>query len=813
MPNLCGPTFILLIIRLITTVSSSPVNPNGPRIEIRPSTPIVLFEAQTGSNRVLTCKALGDKPSMFNTLRWSGPNRSDNWEELMKKHKVREVRNGLATELEFIRPTPDDSGLYWCHGTYQSSDVYNASVIVKIYNPIKLENCPERQFVIEGAPNQHISCRITGDSATANAFKDNMSIEESGNRYKWNNDDGIEIIGSANKMDAGLYTIEVTADITGERRNHYINVEVHSRPEIKPYNPPETEAPIAEFSGIESEQAELKCEVSGNPRPLVYWLDPRLRNLTSVGGYFVNPEKGTLLIGRVNRVDDHGIFKCLAFNTVGEARRNVSMVVLQRPAIVAFENKTVDEGSEVEFECRATGYPRPVMTVRRHGLNQLPYRDGDGSLISEQLSEEGGGSPVFVYRLRIRAYRSHYSIHYCNATNMAGSAERVGQLTVRHKPDLSLTPPEQYFKLGKNVSITCHIKAFPQPRITWYAENRQIINAESNFKTSPDGQTHIVTMMPPLGTYSGSSKYTCYAENDLGYSQTIILTRYYTPPGLVNAVILDATPTTIKLELGVSNDGGDRIKRYKYRAEGVPLDLYNPYVSYPYDRQNETYIDAALGTSIYTIRNLYPYYRYKISVKAINDAGEGDVTEISAETRRPTEPDPPVIVKPSSAFSGMQTSSGFPSDYQNGYVLKWSPPELDNGDPIQRYIIRFYKVDADSPSTAIGSAEQRVIEQMNERPMFARLAPLEPNERYRFELQARNKYGDSKPAHIIVYTSADKPPIPDYEPATLPWLVEPSTPLLVSLLILALACLIITDMIFCMCFQMGVIHSLRNRKQ
>ena len=785
--------------------------PSGPRVEIRPNVDIFYLESGAHSNKVLTCKALGERPESISRVIWTGPNKYNNSEELKRKHSVKEIANGQGVELAFRRPQSDDAGLYTCVGTFYSTAEYNASVEVKVYEPTKIEHCPDRQTIVQDSPGQRISCTITGEAPRIELFKtinqDNVPIDDEKfkGKYKWDNQ-GLEILGRADQSDAGVYTVQITIEMLGERRNITINVSVDSKPEIAPARPAANS--IAEFEGIEGDRAELKCEVSGKPHPLVYWLDPKLRNLTSVGGYAVNAEQGSLLINKVNRNDDHGNFRCVAYNSVGDTSRTVSMAVLIRPAIVSFENKTVDENSSVVLECRVTGFPKPTVSIRKQGLNQLPYRIGDGNVEDERVDEEGGNAEVYVYRLKLRAPRANFGVHYCNASNTAGSAERIGQLTVRHKPDLSQTPPEQFVKLGKNISVTCHIRAFPAPQVSWFTENdQQIVNPQQSFLTSAEGQTHIVTMMPPPQMQADVARFKCSARNDMGESRQLITTRYQQRPGMVTVQTIDTTPTTIKLHLSVSNDGGDRVKKYKYKLKGFSLDQFNPTYTYPESWQNETFLNAAPTISEYTLKNLLPFYRYTIMIQAINDVDEGPTIEVNAETNRPKEPEPPMIIKPGAAYA---TSPVIKSDYRNGYVLKWNPPELDNGDPITRYIIKLFKLRDDSSDLNNDRSEPRVIEQMNDRPMHTDIGPLETNQIYRIELQAQNKYGDSKPASIIVQTTSDKPAM-DIGPQALAWLTEPlSTAMLITILVAVCILVIIIDLIFCFCFQMGAIHVLRN---
>lgn len=780
-------------------VKSADTELTGPRIVISPSDSVFTIDASNPGSKVLTCHTQGDKPEMFGGLKWNGPGKMDNHIELERRHKVYEDDSN-SWVLEFVKPTVDDSGVYYCRGTYQSSDVLNASVTVKVYTPIKLENCPDRQFLVEGSTEGRISCRVTGDLPKITLYKNSQPIDSSNTRYKGDNDGGFLINGMVNKSDAGIYSIRVKSSITGELKNHLITVEVHTKPEIS--SSEENIEFAGMFTGVEYEPIQLSCKVNGYPKPLVHWLDPKLRNLTSVGGYVVNQEEGTLLINRVTRLDDNGEFTCVAYNTIGTTSRKVSMTVHTKPTVIAFDNKTVDEGSEVTFECRSSGNPAPSFSIRKAGNNQVPYKIGDGMVRDIDTIIESGGSDVAVHRLKIVANKSNFGLHYCQAANKAGTSERAALLAVNHKPDLSRTPPEQFVKMGQKFTVTCHIKAYPEPEVTWWSDNTQIINVDSSMKTSLEGDIHVVTMMPPANQQTAFNRYVCMAKNKMGKSEQTIIPRYTTTPGVVAVELVERKPTNIKVRLSVPNDGGDRIKSFRYRAEGKTLDMHYPYYNYKDDRHNDTIISASFGPSaVYTLRNLYPFYHYKMTIRAINDVGEGDSTEFSVETMKPTAPEPPIIIN-----SGLVSNQGseVPSEYSNGYLLKWSPPELDNGDPVIKYIIKCYRIVPDSLGSDSSLVEDRVVEQMNERPMYAKLGPFETNNRYKIQIQARNKIGDSEPAQVLIRVASDRPLMPDLEPQSLAWLGQTSTPTLLIIVVSALVLLIIVEVVFSLVFQVGI---------
>ncbi|GLJ59600.1 hypothetical protein SUGI_1515530 [Cryptomeria japonica] len=742
---------------------------------------------------------------MFDRLRWAGPNRSDNADELEKRHKVSEVSpDSNQWDLEFIKPTSDDSGTYYCIGTYHNSDKLNASVQVAIYNPVTIDSCHVRQFLLDGQSGGKIACTISGDSSTVWLFKDNLPLSNYNNRYKWNNDDAIVVNGEVNQTDAGIYSIKIR-DGRGQKIEQNIEVQVHSKPQI--FN----DTNQIQFHGIDGEPAQLQCLASGVPKPLVTWLDPKLRNLTKEAGYITNQESGILIIDKVNRNTDEGEFQCTANNNVGEASRKVSMLVYTRPIIDTFIDQTVDEGTEVTFDCRARGHPKPEFSIRKHGNNQQSYRVGNPQFKDMDIQQDPVNKDLYTYRLTIIATQFNFGLHYCNATNEAGTAERSNNLFVRYKPDLSLTPREQHVRLGKKISYTCHIKGYPKPVVTWKIEGVQVVHSNATFLASRDQQTHIGTMSPPDQQQAGKT-ITCIALNDMGITEQNIIPKFTTTPGQVIPTLLARTPTTVKLLLNVNNDGGERIRAFRYRLEGTTLNIMDTTYAYRKDTQAETSIDASPNPQTeYTIRNLLPNYSYKVVIRAVNDMGVGDFNEFHVDTLQPTRPEPPIITKPVTS-SSQHTTSGYQSQYNNGYLLEWAPPNLDNGDPVTMYIIKYNKITIDALNMVSDDKDMRTIEQMNGRPLNAKLGPLEANQRYGIQLHARNKYGDSDAATIVIYTTTDRPPMEDFEPQSSAWvwLKDTPTPTLIIFLAVAFLCLVAIDLIFCSCFQMGISHRIRG---
>lgn len=502
----------------ITTLQRELPSNNKPRISIEPNRPIHYIQAVNGpSEDIISCQTEGDSPEAFGQLRWHGPNDSNNFDFLAKRHHVYESSEGSNQwYLQFNSPTPADSGTYYCRGVYQA-DAINSSIEVDIFNPLRIENCPSHQSITKGRTGERIYCHIIADSPNIALYKDKQAIHKNDTRYKWNNEDAIIINDPADpKLDAGVYGINIFYKKIGKLQRVDINVAVNSAPEFVPYN-----RTGPEFIGIEGEQAVLKCDVAGNPQPLIYWTSPRRKNLTHEGGYHVNPEAGTLLIDKVRKFDDDGEFECKAMNNVGETSRRVTMQVHLRPQIDSFDNVTVSEGEEVVLKCRATGFPQPEFSIRKAGNNQQSYKEGINNTIETSTKIEESGRLVYIHSVRLMASRDHFGLHYCNATNQVGSVERVGKLEVNFKPDLSQTPPMQFYKRGRLPTITCHVRAFPAPEIKLFVGLIQVTDVTVKVKPSIDGNVHVATIQPNRVEQIIDSVFYCKAHNIMGQSSTL----------------------------------------------------------------------------------------------------------------------------------------------------------------------------------------------------------------------------------------------------------------------------------------------------
>lgn len=456
---------------------------------------------------------------------------------------------------------------------------------------------------------------------------------------------------------------------------------------------------------LEGEEVTLECHASGVPPPQYTWFDPQRRNLSEVGGYYVDRERGVLTITKVRRYEDNGKFTCLAENAAGRHELEHDVQVITRPVVTSFENVTFVRGANARFECRATGHPLPQLFIRKDGESQVLFEGRNRVVLRTYTSYEEAVLELTLQNIQ----RTDDGLYYCAAENKAGRVDRVGHLTVEFAPDLSSTNQRVKTWDGNAVNLSCVAEAIPNATVRWWQGSRELYN-DGTFTLLPthEGSNLLVRPQgtPGIGGGNVYGNYRCEATNIHGTSYLDIrLEQAHTPdpPGPIHK--LHDTPTTITLDIGYPvNDGGLPVRKYVvyYREDGLNED------------RNVNFTIATGGP--YKLEHLTPRYTYYIRIAAVNDVGMGPFTQelryqmpfgnrISISipsfslSHSPISHSPPIIAESApepvpitinqpnvDPESGLLESSS-PHDY----LLQWREP-VNNGREILMYKLKYYRV-------------------------------------------------------------------------------------------------------------------------
>ncbi|NP_001360633.1 Ig-like domain-containing protein [Caenorhabditis elegans] len=349
---------------------------------------------------------------------------------------------------------------------------------------------------------------------------------------------------------------------------------------------------------VEGRQTTIRCEVFGNPEPVVNWLkdgEPYTSDLLQFS------TKLSYLHLRETTLADGGTYTCIATNKAGESQTTTDVEVLVPPRIEDEERVLQGkEGNTYMVHCQVTGRPVPYVTWKRNGKE------------IEQFN------PVLHIRNATRADEGKYS---CIASNEAGTAVADFLIDVFTKPTFETHETTFNIVEGESAKIECKIDGHPKPTISWLKGGRPF-NMD-NIILSPRGDT---LMILKAQRFDGGL-YTCVATNSYGDSEQDFKVNVYTKPYIDETI--DQTPKAVA--------GGEIILK-------CPV-LGNPTPTVTWKRGD----DAVPNDSRHTIVNNYDL---KINSVTTEDAGQYSCIAVNEAGNLTTHYAAEVIGKPTFVRKG-----------------------------------------------------------------------------------------------------------------------------------------------------------------
>uniref|UniRef100_A0ABM5GDB4 Hemicentin-1 n=1 Tax=Pogona vitticeps TaxID=103695 RepID=A0ABM5GDB4_9SAUR len=232
-------------------------------------------------------------------------------------------------------------------------------------------------------------------------------------------------------------------------------------------------------------------------------------------------------------LSDEGYYECTASSSAGTGQAQTFLDVSEPPPIIQVPNNvTVSPGDRAVLTCLTLSTVRYNLTWKRNNKD-LKLLEPSRIRMMTNLSLE-----VKMVKL---ADAGEYS---CVASNEGGSTVASVFLTVQEPPKATVSPKNQTFIEGSEVSIGCSATGYPKPTIVW-THNDMFLMGSHRYRLTLEGTLVIKNTVP-----KDAGLYGCLASNAAGtIKETAVLT-YIEAPKLtvVQSELLVALGDTTVME-------------------------------------------------------------------------------------------------------------------------------------------------------------------------------------------------------------------------------------------------------------------------
>uniref|UniRef100_A0A8C1SC25 Contactin-3 n=1 Tax=Cyprinus carpio TaxID=7962 RepID=A0A8C1SC25_CYPCA len=476
--------------------------------------------------------------------------------------------------------------------------------------------------------------------------------------------------------------------------------------------------PTESVSAHLGDMALLRCEVTGEPMPMVRWQKNRedLPLTFDPDSRVVILPSGSLQVSRV-QPPDSATYRCLTENpsssrtgtdadlrVIPEPGVERALTFLQRPQKV-----TALQGRDAVLECSASGFPNPSFYWMR-GDELIQSRSKKYSLLSAS-------------NLLISSVTDDDSGTYtCVAQNKQQNISASCELSVLVPPQFLSYPSNTYAYESTDIEMECAVTGNPQPTVRWVKNGEAVI--PSDYFQIVGGHLQILGLVR-----SDEGFYQCIAENEAGNNQAmaqLILLQ----PGVLPSAPRDVAPVLVS----------SRFVRLSWRPPEEPRGAILTYGIFfseeGINRERGVNVTEAESLQL-TVSNLRPEAIYSFRVVAYNEQGPGESSEA---IRLSTQPE---LLVPG-PVENLRAEAASPTSIQ----ASWDPPSHASG-PIQSYRLLW---------TETSTGKEQNVEVVGQ---SYRMEGLKKFTEYSLQVLAVNRHGPGlSDTDTLITTLSDVPSAP-----------------------------------------------------
>uniref|UniRef100_A0A8C2Q9W6 DCC netrin 1 receptor n=1 Tax=Cyprinus carpio TaxID=7962 RepID=A0A8C2Q9W6_CYPCA len=482
--------------------------------------------------------------------------------------------------------------------------------------------------------------------------------------------------------------------------------------------------PTESVSAHLGDMALLRCEVTGEPMPMVRWQKNRedLPLTFDPDSRVVILPSGSLQVSRV-QPPDSATYRCLTENpsssrtgtdadlrVIPEPGVERALTFLQRPQKV-----TALQGRDAVLECSASGFPNPSFYWMR-GDELIQSRSKKYSLLS--------ASNLLISSVTDDDSGTYTCVAHNKQQNISASCE----LSVLVPPQFLSYPSNTYAYESTDIEMECAVTGNPQPTVRWVKNGEAVIPSDY-FQIVEGGHLQILGLVR-----SDEGFYQCIAENEAGNNQAmaqLILLQPVTPSsGVLPSAPRDVAPVLVS----------SRFVRLSWRPPEEPRGAILTYGIFfseeGINRERGVNVTEAESLQL-TVSNLRPEAIYSFRVVAYNEQGPGESSEA---IRLSTQPE---LLVPG-PVENLRAEAASPTSIQ----ASWDPPSHASG-PIQSYRLLW---------TETSTGKEQNVEVVGQ---SYRMEGLKKFTEYSLQVLAVNRHGPGlSDTDTLITTLSDVPSAP-----------------------------------------------------
>ncbi|XP_076265892.1 Down syndrome cell adhesion molecule 1 isoform X24 [Rhynchophorus ferrugineus] len=575
------------------------------------------------------------------------------------------VNGDVVSHLNVTGIHTNDGGLYRC---VASSKVGSAdhSARINVYG-LPFVRSMEKQSIVAGG-TLIVHCPFAGHPV------DTVVWERDGrllpiNRKQKVFPNGTLIIENVERISDQATYVCVAKNSQGYNARGSLEVQVMVLPHITPFT--------FEDEANTGDSTQIQCYVNKGDIPFTFtWKlnDQPVDEFADINVGLFGKKTSVLSIDSVKEYHA-GNYTCQVSNPAGSDRHTAQLVVKVPPRwILEPTDKAFAQGSDAAVECKADGFPKPVVTWKRAtGVSPGDYKDFKPN--NPDVKVEDG--TLMINNIQ----KTNEGYYLCEAVNGIGSGlSAVILISVQAPPQFEVKFRNQTSRRGDPAVLQCEAKGEKPIGILWNINNKRLEPKGDNRYTIreeilPNGVLSDLSIKRT--ERSDTAIFTCIATNAFGSDDTninmIIQEVPEVPYGLK---VLDKSGKSVQLSWVSPYDGNSPIKKY--------LIEYKPSKG-SWEKNSERVLIPGEQTEagIFTLR---PATTYHIRIIAENEIGSSDPS------------DTVTIITAEEIPGGPPTDIRVEADDQHTLIVYWKPPVRDhwNGD-IQGYYVGYKLANTDKP--------------------------------------------------------------------------------------------------------------------